>query len=251
MLSMLKAVIIDDEIASIDSLELLLNNSQTDIDIVGRASDISNAIRVINETKPDLVFLDIELGNGTGFDVLDSVTEIDFSVIFVTAYNQYAIKAFKYAAVDYILKPIDVGALYAAINRVELAELMSFSQRMAIAKEVMLDDLPPRIALASLDSIEIVEIDKIIQFQAEGNYTKVFLLNGKSVLVSRSIKEYEELVSLSLFFRCHKSHLINFNHIKRVDKHKNFVVMVDDSVAFISRRKKAEFYAMMESFLKM
>lgn len=248
---MLKSVIIDDEIASIDSLELLLNNSQTEIDVVGRASDIPNAINVIRETKPDLVFLDIEMGGGTGFDVLDGITEIDFNVIFVTAYNQYAIKAFKYAAVDYILKPIDVSALYAAIKRVELAATVNLSQRMAIAKEALLEDLSPRIALASLDTIEIVEIEKIIQFQAEGNYTKVYLLNGKSVLVSRSIKEYEELVALPLFFRCHKSHLINFNHIKRVDKHKNLVVMSDDSIAYISRRKKPEFYAMMESFLKM
>lgn len=247
---MLKSVIVDDEIASIDSLEILLNNSHVKIDIVGRASDINEAICVINETKPDLVFLDIEMPGGTGFEVLEQIDKVDFNVIFVTAYNQYAIKAFKYAAVDYILKPIDVTALYAAINRAELSIPVGFDQRVAIAKESLAAELPLRIALNSIDSVEIVEVENIIQFVGEGNYTRVHLTNGKPILVSRSIKEYEELVQSPLFFRCHKSHIINFNCVKRVDKHNSIMVMVDESEACISRRKKSEFFRLLESFLK-
>lgn len=246
---MLRSVLIDDEIASIDSLEILLKDSPIQIEVVGKASDIVRAKLVIERTKPDLVFLDIEMPGGTGFDLLDSLSEIGFRVIFVTAYNQYAIKAFKYAAVDYILKPIDISALYAAISRVN-ATADGLPSQIGLMKEVLQVGIPKRIALSSIDAIEVVETSNIVQFEAEGNYTKVYLVNGKSLLVSKSIKDFEDIVEPSMFFRCHKSHLVNFAHIEKVVKRQNAIIMVDDSLAYISRRKKNEFYELMDSFLQ-
>ena len=246
---MLKAVIVDDEIAAIDSLEILLNNCKQDIIVAGKASNIDDAHRTISNINPDIVSLDIEMPNGSGFDLLDRIDNINFDIIFITAFNQYAIKAFKYAAVDYILKPVDINTLSNAIERIDSSKAQSNSDKLGILQESIENEKPQRIALSTQDSIEIVYTDDIIQFEAEGNYTKVYTLNNKPIVVSRSIKEYEELLTTPSFFRCHKSHLINFKHIKKVYKNQNYIEMVDNNLAYISRRKKNEFFEAINVFL--
>ncbi len=246
---MLKAVIVDDEIASIDSLEILLKNIDANVEVCGKASNIEEAKTVINKKKPDLVFLDIEMPNGSGFDLLDSFEDIAFEVIFVTAYNHYAIKAFKYAAVDYILKPVDINTLQSAIERVSKNRQETTKTKISALYENLRNDPPKKITLASSESIEIVSTDDIIQFEAEGSYTKVFIKNTKPVIVSKSIKEFEDTLASDLFFRCHKSHLINMNHIKKVVKNQNFVEMIDTSKAYISRRKKVIFFDAINEFI--
>ena len=246
---MLKAVIVDDEIAAIDSLEILLDNCQKDITVAGKASNIDDAQKTIAKTKPDVVFLDIEMPNGSGFDLLDRFDSIDFSIIFITAFNQYAIKAFKYAAVDYILKPVDINTLCSAIGRINNTKTQDNSEKLSILQESIDNDKPQRIALSTQDSIEIVYTDDIIQLEAEGNYTKVYTLHNKPIIISRTIKDYEEFLPTKVFFRSHKSHLINFKHIKKVYKNQNYIEMVDNNLAYISRRKKNEFFEAMNAFI--
>ncbi len=246
---MLKAVIVDDEIAAIDSLEILLDNCQKDITVAGKASNIDDAQKTIAKTNPDVVFLDIEMPNGSGFDLLDRFDSIDFSIIFITAFNQYAIKAFKYAAVDYILKPVDINTLCSAIGRINNTKTQDNSEKLSILQESIDNDKPQRIALSTQDSIEIVYTDDIIQLEAEGNYTKVYTLHNKPIIISRTIKDYEEFLPTKVFFRSHKSHLINFKHIKKVYKNQNYIEMVDNNLAYISRRKKNEFFEAMNAFI--
>lgn len=246
---MLKAVIVDDEVAAIDSLEILLNNCNEQITIAGKASNINDAHRIISNTNPDVVFLDIEMPNGSGFDLLDRFEDIDFDIIFITAFNQYAIKAFKYAAVDYILKPVDFNTLCNAIDRINNNKVEVTNDKLSVLQESIENDKPQRIALSTQDSIEIVYTDDIIQFEAEGNYTKVYTLNNNPIVISKSIKDYEELLSSHSFFRCHKSHLINFKHIKKVYRNQNYVEMIDNNLAYISRRKKNEFVEAMNAFI--
>ncbi|MFO7862953.1 MAG: LytTR family DNA-binding domain-containing protein [Salinivirgaceae bacterium] len=246
---MLKAVIVDDEIASIDSLEILLSASDVEVEVVGRASNIQEARKSIEKNSPQLVFLDIEMPNGSGFDLLDSFTDVNFKVIFITAYNQYAIKAFKYAAVDYILKPIDINTLQAAIRRVDRSLDGHSSEQLDVLNEAINNSAPKRIALSTTEEIEVVDTDSIIQFVAERNYTIVYIEGRKPVIVSRFIKEFDDILTSTFFFRCHKSHLINFKQIERIIRNQNRVIMRDGSIALISRRKRTEFFEAIEIFL--
>ncbi len=246
---MLKAVIVDDEIASIDSLEILLRNIDEKIEVCGKASNIEEAKNVIDKNNPDIVFLDIEMPNGSGFDLLDNLDNITFDIIFITAYNHYAIKAFKYAAVDYILKPVDISTLQGAIKRASKNKKDATKTKISALYENLQNNPPKKITLASSESIEIVSTDDIIQFEAEGSYTKVFIKNTKPVIVSKSIKEFEDTLPSNLFFRCHKSHLINMNHIKKVVKNQNYVEMVDNGRAYISRRRKIVFFDAINNFI--
>lgn len=244
---MINAVIIDDEIASIDSLEILLKNCDEDIRIRNKASNIDDAREIIEQHNPDLVFLDIEMPNGSGFDLLDSLENINFDIIFITAYNQYAIKAFKYAAVDYILKPVDFGTLQEAVSRIEKNK--GTAQKINALKANIQSENPQRLALPTQDTIEIVNTEDIIHFQADGPYTKIHIAGSNPIIISKMIKEYEDILSSDQFFRCHKSHLINFKHVKKVLKNQNAVEMIDNSIAYISRRKKNEFFEAMQQFL--
>ncbi|MDA3868325.1 MAG: LytTR family DNA-binding domain-containing protein [Salinivirgaceae bacterium] len=248
---MLKAVIVDDEIASIDSLEILLSASDVEIEVVGRASNIQEARKSIEKSNPHLVFLDIEMPNGSGFDLLDTFTDVNFKVIFITAYNQYAIKAFKYAAVDYILKPIDINTLQGALRRVNRSLDGHSSAQLDVLSEAIRNSSSRRIALSTSEAIEVVDTNSIIQFVAEGNYTVVHIEDQKPVIVSKSIKEFDEIMTSTFFFRCHKSHLINFQQIQRVVRNQNQIIMRDDSVAYISRRKRSEFFEAIDVFLNM
>lgn len=247
---MLKSIIIDDEIASIETLEIFLNSIDSDINIVGKADNIDEAEEVIRLKKPDLVFLDIEMPQGSGFDLLDRLGPIDFQIIFITAFNQYAIKAFKYSAVDYILKPIDINSLKDAINRVKEINKQNYGSRVPLLKQNLDTEIPERLALPTLETIEIALTPDIIQFEADGNYTTVHIKKRSPIIVSKSLGEYEEILKGDTFYRCHKSHLINLNNIKKVVKNQNQIIMTDDSIANISRRRKQEFFDVMQQFLK-
>ncbi|PLX21112.1 MAG: DNA-binding response regulator [Salinivirgaceae bacterium] len=246
---MLKSIIIDDEIASIESLEFYLHSIDSNVNIVGKALNIQEAETLINQKKPDLVFLDIEMPNGNGFDLLDKFDTIDFHIIFITAFNQYAIKAFKYAAIDYILKPVDVVNLQNAINRVKKLTESNFSNKYPALKHNLSEEKPKRLALATQESIEIVLTQNIVQFEADGNYTTVRILDRAPIIVSKSLGEYEEILKEDTFYRCHKSHLINLQQIQKVIKNQNQIIMVDETKAIISRRRKQDFFEVMQEFI--
>jgi two-component system LytT family response regulator len=247
---MLKTVIIDDEIASIESLEIFLHSLDINIDIVGKASNITDAEKIILKKNPDLVFLDIEMPNGNGFDLLDKLENINFHIVFITAFNQYAIKAFKYSAVDYLLKPIDISNLHDAIIRVKHIQEKYLGAKFSVLKDNLSTNIPEKLALPTSESIEVVETRNIIQFEADGNYTTVRIKSKEPVIVSKSLGEFEDILEGNSFFRSHKSHLVNLKHINRILKHKNLIIMDDETHAIISRRRKQEFLDVFQEHLK-
>lgn len=249
---MLKAVIVDDEHDAIESIKLLLRENFPNISIVGTAQSVNEGNRVIDEAKPDIVFSDIEMPDGTGFDMLEAIGERNFSVIFITAYNQYAIKAFKYSAIDYILKPIDINDFVKAINKIDnnVLESNGIDDKISILLENIKCDKPEKIALSTSESIEFVKIVDIVQIEAEGSYSTLKFIDQTELLVSKNLGEFENLLVDHTFYRSHQSHLVNLLHVKKITRLGNEIVMDDGSVAFLSRRKKNQFMELMSTMVQ-
>lgn len=243
-------VIIDDEEDSRGIIRLLLEKCDIDYHIAGEGGSVTDAISVISEKKPDIVFLDIELGGGTGFDVLEAFDKIDFEVIFITAFNHYAIKAIKFAALDYLLKPIDMKDFKEALDKaIRKRQLLSQSDfQISVLKDNINQNETNLIALPNKDGFVFYKISDIIRCQAESNYTKFYFKNGNKEIIPKTLKEYEELLSEHNFCRIHGSHLINMAHVKQYLKGKGgFVIMSDGSEIEVSVRKKDSF---LKKFLK-
>lgn len=250
---MIKAVIVDDEIDAVFSIELIINEYCSDVIIVGKANSAIEGKNQILKNKPDLVFLDIDMPRGTGFDMLEMLPEKNFDVIFVTAYSDFAIKAFKYSAVDYILKPIEIDNLINAVKRVQ-KKRASNTTNSAINYEVLMENIKDnrskKIIISNSDGIEFVDVSDIIRFQAEGSYTQIFLSDGVQILVSKHLKEFQDLLTEDKFYRPHNSHLINLANVKRyVQRDGGYIVMKDNSEVPISRRKKDLFIDIMSKFI--
>lgn len=234
----LTAVIIDDEVKQRRLLGRMLSKFCKNVSVVGEAGNISTAVKIIEETSPDAVFLDIKLKNEMGFDLLAELPEIKFHTIFTTAHDSYAIKAIKWSALDYLLKPIAPEELMAAINKV---------QRLNIKenKDVINNNTSEpqsKIGLPTVNGLLFESINKIIRCEAKGPYTEFSFTDNKKVLISRSIKFYEELLSKHNFFRVHKSHLINMDHITEYLKGTGGnIIMTDGAVIAIAVRKKEDF----------
>jgi two-component system LytT family response regulator len=239
----IKAIIIDDEEGNIQNLHNLLSTYCPEVSILATAGSAKEGIEVIKKYEPDLVFLDIEMPRGTGFDMLDNLPEIIFEVVFVTAYNQYAIKAIRFCALDYLLKPINVEELKASVGRVaQKLEQRRENERMRLFMQHMQHPGKPRkIALPMADEVQFVEIDQIIYCLGENNYTYFFLSNGKKLLVTKTLKEYEELLSEHGFLRVHRSYLINLSYVKAyVKKEGGYILMTNDAQISISQSKRKE-----------
>ncbi|MFH2096904.1 MAG: LytTR family DNA-binding domain-containing protein [Bacteroidota bacterium] len=248
----MKAVIIDDELKAIKSIEYIVKEYCHNIQIVGTAESAEEGIAVIRETNPDIVFLDIEMPKGSGFDMLDRINERNFDVIFVTAYNQYALKAIKFSAVDYILKPIDIYEFITAVNKVveNRKKGVSFDDKYLTLLENLRTKNPSRLAIPTSDGTEYLGIKNIIRLEADRSYTMIFMNDGKRHMVSKSLSEFEDLLSENDFFRIHKSHIVNLDHVKKHIKHDGgYAEMTDGSKIMISRRRKDEFIKAMERYL--
>lgn len=247
---MYKAVIVDDELDAIESIKLILSENFDSIEVVGTAQSVEDARRTILTTDPDIVFLDIEMPGGSGFEVLEGIPQRNFSVIFVTAYNQYAIKAFKYSAVDYILKPIDIDEFVNAVSKVKHQNNNKVNDKINLLLENIKSSKPDKIALSTSESIEFVRIAEIVQIQAEGSYSTLKLLDQTELVVSKNLGEFESLLEDHLFYRPHQSHLINLLHVRKVTRLGNEIVMDDGSIAFLSRRKKNQFLELMATMVQ-
>lgn len=247
---MIKVIIIDDEKNALEVLEMQLKQYCSGVEIVGIANGAEIGIHLIRKCKPDLVFLDIEMPVKNGFDVLNETRDCNYKVIFTTAYDQFAIKAFKYSAIDYLLKPIDILELQAAVERLSMPEsVYSLEQKLGLLFEQYKIPQKDLIALPIGDSIQVFKPNEIIRCESESNYTHIFLKDGKRLLVSKTLKEVEEILSGLNFFRVHQSHLINLDHIKHFSKSEGaYVVLSDGSNVAISRSKKEEF---MEQFRRL
>ena len=213
----MKAILIDDEISNLENLRTLLTKHCPQVNIVATAQTAADAVVVIENYTPDLVFLDIQIGEQTGFDVLSSLPNRNFEVIFVTAYNQYGIQAVKFAALDYLLKPVDIDELKTAVSK---AEHKLAAQTQTTQLDFLLQQLKTpqpavsKIALPMQSEIRYIALSEIIRCEADNTYTFFFLANGEKILVSKSLKEYADLLKPNGFLRTHQSHLVNPNFVK-------------------------------------
>lgn len=246
-----KIIIVDDEEGARESLSNIIDQFFLEAKVIAKADNIEAAYRKIQTYKPDLVLLDIEMPFGSGFDLLNKFDKIDFEIIFITAYDHYALKAIKYAALDYLLKPVDIDELRQAITkhrekpREEEERQKSYDTLMGSLQQEQTNGngASKKVGLPDGGGLTFVNLDEIIRCESEGNYTNIFLNTGKKILVAKTMGEYEEQFKGQNFFRIHRSHLINVNHLKKFVKgsRSNYVLMSDGSKADVSRRKKSEF----------
>lgn len=238
-----KAVIIDDESKLRKVLEFKIKKLYSNIDIVGEAGNVNEAIDIIDMYTPDIIFLDIAMPGGSGFDLLDNYDHIDFEIIFVTGFNEYAIDALKLSATDYVLKPIRDEELQAAIDKaiLKIDKDEKLKQYDVLRHNLLSSNRQEeKIAIPNNSDYFFVFIKDIIRCEGWQKYSKIFLTDGTNIVSSYNIGVYKELLESYGFISCHKSHLINRMHIKKYSK-EGTVDMVDDSQVPVSRRKKDEF----------
>lgn len=243
------AILIDDMELARNALRQEITNHCPTIHIIGEANGVVSGIKLIKESRPDIIFLDIEMPDCDGFDILDILGDVNSKVIFVTASNHYAIKAFQYAAMDYLLKPVEAELLIKAANKV-ISQNQTNKDQIAVLKENMnTPHKSNRLALHTTEKIQIVNFQNIIRLEAMGNYTTFYLANGSKELVTRTLKEYDLLLSPAGFLRVHQSHLINLSHVDAYIKTEGgYISMNDGSHVPVSVRKKPKVVEMLASF---
>jgi two-component system LytT family response regulator len=238
---MINAIIIDDERHSCDALQMLLNKCCPHVQVVAICYSGEDGLKKIDELKPQLVFLDIEMPYMNGFQMLEQLQAINFEVIFTTSYDQYAITAFKFSALDYLLKPVDREELEKAMQKVSIKINPPISQQLEILLQRINQPAAPvqRIALPTMQGLEFVPVDSIISCSSSNNYTEFFLKDKKKLLVSRTLKEAEDMLADHSFLRVHNSHIVNLNAITRYVKGEGgYLVMADGSTVDVSRSRK-------------
>ncbi len=234
-------VIIDDEPKSVTLLQRMLEKYCPDVNVVGTAGNTEKGYELINTTTPSLVFLDVEMPDGSGFYLLKKFSRIPFRVIFTTAYDKYAIPAIRFSAIDYLLKPISIAELKAAVAKISTGPTELNQLPLAESGNRPLQ-FKGRIALPSNDGVQFVTVDEIIYCESSSNYTFFYLKNGTKLLVCRTLKEYEEQLSMQGFFRIHQSYLVNLRYVKSYVRGRGgFVVMENNAELAVSVRKKEEF----------
>ena len=251
----MRTLLVDDEEKSIRALRSLLERYCPEVEIIGEAGSATRAAEQIEQLKPDLVFLDILMPDGTGFDVLDKCKERNFDVIFVTAFEEYSLRAFRFAALDYLLKPLNFQDLQDAVARYPKTENRlpdpEREKRIEVAKNAFGKPAPENLVLPTLDGFSVIRISEIIRCEADSNYTKVIFANGKTFLASRNLSHFEELLNGYPFVRVHHKHLVNLAHIRRYIKGRGGYVELNDGVQVeVSARKKDEFLEQMAAFAK-
>ncbi len=238
---MIRCVIVEDEEMARKVLKSLLAQYCQDVMVCAEADDIVSGKNMIETFHPDLVFLDIEMPGGSGFKLLSSIEDKDFEVVFITAYEQFAIKAIRHDALDYILKPIDPKELVAAVEKVKEAK---YKKTLKKQYDSLLKNLDPeqlvvrKISLSTADKIHLINVDDIIRCESDNYYTIIFFKDGTSLMVSKTLKEIDQKLEEYDFVRTHKSHLVNMRCIKNFIKDEMMVVMTDDTKVPVSKRKK-------------
>lgn len=238
----LKTIIVEDDITNQKNLKQLLKNYCPFVEVIGVVDSEDTAVEAIQQQQPDLLFLDIELKSGNGFKVLEKVIMPDMAVIFTTVHNQYAVKAFKYAAMDYLLKPISVNELTRAVeqakdNKIEKDRLEQ--QLEELQKKKPLPGLSSKIAIASAEGYDFVPLNQILLCEASNNYTIFRLVNGEQITSSKTLKFYEEIMDKRLFFRVSKSHLVNTEFIAQYKRSKRpYVTLRNGQAIRVSHSRK-------------
>lgn len=241
----IRAIIIDDEPKSCEGLRTLLHDFCNDVEVVALCNTVDEGIEKINSLKPDLIFLDIQMKGETGFDLLNKLPKpYTFEIIFSTAHSDFALKAFRFSAIDYLLKPVDVEELKKAVEKVSQRN----SHNLAVRLQQLMDNMKPsapqqfKLAIPASDGLTFIKISDIVYCMASDNYTYFFMSDGQKYLVSRTLKEYEDLLSEHNFFRVHNSYLININAVKKYIRGEGGqVVMNNDAVLDVAKRRKEAF----------
>ncbi|RYY68202.1 MAG: response regulator transcription factor [Chitinophagaceae bacterium] len=242
---MIRTIIIEDEPVSRDMMTLMLQRHKADIEIVDACSNPTDGIESIAKYQPDLVFLDIQMPKMNGFDMLQKISPINFEVVFTTAFDQYAINAIKISALDYLLKPIDSEELALAIEKckVRLQDKKPFNQFGNLFNNLTnKNPLDKTLALSASDGISFIKMSDILRVEANGRYAKFYLLNKDTILVSKTLGDFEEILSVNQFFRIHDSSIINLNHVKKYIRGDGGTVILSDNTELdVARRRKEEF----------
>ena len=244
---MIRAIAIDDERDALEMLEHILKRNCPEVELVALCDSPLDGLEKIKSLKPDLLFLDIEMPQLNGFDLLDRLGKYDFDVIFTTAYNQFAIRALKVCALDYLLKPIDIDELKEAVQKSASRKLRVSNEQLEMLMNYFKPEKPKarRIALTVSDHLIFVETSDIIYCESDSNYTVFFLANGEKVMISKTLKDVEEILEGSDFFRVHASYLINMKHVRKFTRGDGgYVVMSNNQHITVSRKKKDEFFEM-------
>ncbi len=246
---MIEAVIIDDNHQAIEGLSLDLKDYCPEVKIIGTAEGVVSGAKLLRQCTPELLFLDIQLLDGTGFDLLDILPEVPFKVIFTTSSDAFAVQAFRMAAVDYLLKPVQPEQLQEAVSRAKLLLSEQSKQIDLLRDNFQREDRLQRIALHTLDKIHLIQLHQIIRCEAQGNYTTFYLDNGQKIMVTKTLKEYDKTLAGLDFLRVHQSHLINLQHIDAfVKTDGGYLLMRDGSKIPVSVRKRAEVVKVLERF---
>lgn len=241
---MIKAVIIDDEQHCIDRVEHLLLPYKNVISLIGKFTTVESGIEGVKNLNPDVIFLDVQIHDQTGFDILKALDHYPFEVIFTTAFETYAVQAFKFSAIDYLLKPIETDDFKLAIDKLsQKIEAKDFSQKVDhLLSNVSKNDLQKRISIPTVDGLEFIKVSDIIRCEANVNYTTIFSRNKQKLMVSKTLKHFEMLFCDCNFFRVHNSHLINLDYIKKYTKGKGgYITMIDGTNIEVSIRRKDAF----------
>ncbi|MEP6585058.1 MAG: LytTR family DNA-binding domain-containing protein [Ginsengibacter sp.] len=240
---MLTAIIIDDELKGRIALKQKLQDYCSDVKLKGEAQDGEEGMKLIEEHHPDIVFLDIEMPRMDGFEMLHRLPEKNFHLIFTTAYDQYAIKAIKYSAFDYLLKPIDIEELKLSVSKINASQPIQTEKKLEVLDQNLHGkNVFNKIAISTLDGLLFFDISDIIHLEANSNYTNIYFNDRPKLTASKTLKDFEELLPADTFFRTHHSHLINLNFIKRYIKGDGGQIeLKNGNYVDVSRRKKDEF----------
>jgi len=245
---MIKAIIIDDIEQARVTLKKDLQVYAPDVSVIGEANGVVEGAKLLKTTRPDVLFLDIQMQDGSGFDLLDILREINFKIIFITASDAHAIKAFRYAAIDYLLKPVDPDELVSALKKYR-EQRLNENEKYQLLNETLKSNqrIHERLALHTQDKIHIVNINDIIRCESNVNYTEFFFSNGKKLLVTKTLKEFEDLLDDQGFYRVHQSHLVNTRYIREfVKTDGGYLMMTDGCNVPVSTRKRPEVIKMLE-----
>lgn len=248
-MEMKKILIIDDEKRIRDFVKRMIDSFDLNVEVFTDGENVETGIAAIKSLKPDIVFLDIQMPDGTGFDLLNQVGEKTFELIFITAFQEYAIMAIKFSALDYILKPIDAEELKTALqNALDTIDFKKEETQYEALSHNLNTNQKRKLVLKTQESVHVVDLNEIIRCEADKNYTFFYLNSGKKILVSRTLKDFELLLSNHGFFRVQQSHLINIEYIDRYDKSEGgSVIMKDGAAVPLSTAKKDQFFQLLEN----
>ena len=246
---MIRTIIIDDEQSNREILSSMLQDHFPKADIVGEADSVGSGLEAIRQHSPDLVLLDIRMGDGEGFDILKQLGTIDFKVIFITAFEEYALKAIKFSALDYLLKPVSLPELRSAMNKAETQIIKDLNVQLAELNTNLQAINNKRIVLRTAEKLHLIPVHDIVRCEADRNYSNFFLSNGKKIIVSYPMKDYEDMLVEQGFFRLHKSHIVNLVFVETyVKSDGGYVILNDGSKLPVADRKKSSLLEIFSKF---